>query len=118
MKKISDFETGDWEGPDNSLSISIQEYGIAWKKEEGGFVFIIGIHADDNCDYDRFTVMHMTEKDWESMVKEEWFDLHRVESFAGGPISFPSGVQVAISFWGSENIFGSVYHEGFEIDFE
>jgi len=118
MKKISEFETGDWEGLDASMSNSIKEYGIAWQREEGGFVFIIGIHVDDNDDYDRFTFSHMSEKDWESMTKEEWFDMKRVESFAGGQISYPLGMHAAISFWGYENIVGSVYDEGFEIDFE
>lgn len=117
-KCLNDFR--GFEGPDVSMSISLFEYGIAWKQaKKDNYLFVIGINAiEDN--YNRFYYFNMSKDDFISLCNESWFDIESIcDSFDATKEkfieNFPSTVFDANSYYGYENVFGSCYSEGFEI---
>jgi hypothetical protein len=127
-RKKSLYHFRSFHGPDISIAISLFEYGIAWKEvRKDAYLFVIGIDSgrmdsETNQDivFNRFTYFHMSRKDFVSLCGEKWFDIAAVaessettrKSFVEG---FPEYVQDAVLYHGYENVFGSVYHEGFQI---
>ena len=118
MKKLSDYN--DYEGTDVDLETALYEYGLIWKptKNKDEYHFIYGVDHDGS-EYNKFDRADMSLADWVELFNESWVDIKRVESFADTTkeemiISFPNRVDVMISYYGYENIFGSSYYP-FEI---
>ena len=123
MASVEFYEKNGFEGPDVSLEISLFEYGIAWQKtelpEREEYKFLYGIDHDGR-QYTKFDYSFMDKKEFESICRENWFNLPKVLEFCDLEESeffgmFPSTVSEAIAYHGYENIFGSTYSEGIEI---
>lgn len=107
------------EGIDANLEISLKEYGLAWiENENGEFTFIYGVSYNGE-EYDRFSACDLSESDidWISeedmrgvlgsvgMTESEWKDAY-----------WPMRVSDLVSYFGTENIFGSNCREGLTYD--
>lgn len=123
MASIEFYEKNGFEGTDSSLEISLLEYGLAWQKtelpEREEYKFLYGI-GHDGKQYTKFDYSFMDRKEFESICREDWFDLLKVLEFCGMEEAeffgmFPLTVLDAIVYHGYENIFGSTYNEGIEI---
>ena len=126
-KRVYDFR--GYTGPDVSMEVSLHEYGIAWKynKKDKDYTFVYGVSMGktewSDYGYNLFAYAHMSYKDFLSMLNEEWFNLANFLYFIGTdctvdgilPDDFPSYVVDAIVYHGTEKVFGTCYHEGFEI---
>ena len=107
------------EGIDVNLETSLKEYGLAWKENENGeFTFIYGIGYNGE-EYDRFSTCDLSESDIDWISEE---DMRGVLSFVGMSESewkeayWPMKVSDLVSYFGTENIFGSNYWEGLTYD--
>lgn len=122
-KSFNDYR--GFSGPDMDIETSLREYGIIWKKvKKTEYLFIYGIDVKENenrgWEYNRFSYAFMSEKNWKELCNESWFELSEVceycdstqEDFIAG---FPYNVHSAVSYHGTENIFGSNYDEGYTI---
>jgi hypothetical protein len=125
-KSLNDFR--GFSGVDVSIETSLLEYGIAWKlkskrKQEYIFCYGIGIAENENREtlYNRFSFSWMTKKEFVGLVNESWFNIDSVLKTCGIASkqefidNFPYSVSDAISYHGTENIFGSDYFGGFHI---
>jgi hypothetical protein len=118
LDSIEKLEKAGFEGADACLMISLFEYSLAWKKEEKETLFIYGIKTGKNGDcirFDRCSLNSDTvpESEW------NWADWEEVSSFMGAPVldlPLPEIVSALLSYYGFENVFGSSYWEGFEIE--
>lgn len=105
-----------FDGPDASLAESLFEYGLAWR-DLGNEWLIIYRHPCLDKRFERTTLSKDTNprKEW-NWVK--WAD---VAGFAGQAETWPddadllSVVEMLISYYGGEEVFGSSCWEGFEI---
>lgn len=123
MASVEFYEKNWFEGPDASLEISLLEYGLAWQKtefpERTEYKFLYGIDHDGK-QYTKFDYSFMDKKEFENICRDDWFDLPKVLEFCGMEETkffdmFPFTVSDAIAYHGYENIFGSTYSEGIEI---
>ena len=120
-KRIYDFMV--FEGPDASIEISLFEYGLAWKctsKRKQEYIFVYGIRASVKGEYDRFTYSTLSLADWQSTVNESWFKAESVGNYFERSAEtlvegFPESLHECVIYHGTENIFGTCYHEGFPI---
>lgn len=121
MKKLSELKQLGFEGTDKTLSISLDEYGLAWttnpdqpndfhfcfKQPNGKFVWGFYFAKDTDAqkefnwvDWPAFlSTMGMTQKEWNQL-------------------SLPQKISDLINYYGTENVMGSAYQEGWEIDWE
>lgn len=122
LRTIDQLEELGFVGLDNSLTISLEEYGLAWCKHDNEITFIYCITMGDieenmaNHRFDRTTAIAedvFAEYNWvkwdefcgtSGLTEEEFREM-------------PYELQVAELFqqYGYENIFGSSYWEGFRI---
>lgn len=104
------------EGPDVSIEISLKDYGIAWKIGEKETRFYYGI-KHENCEYTRFDWANL-ENNLDIKGEFDWANLEDVSCSAGMQIfawmklPLTSKIQDLISYYGTENIFGSSYWKG------
>jgi len=101
-------------GNDVDIETSLKEYGLAWTESKTEYHFYYGIRVDDNCSHDRFDWSDVS-KDIDIREEYSWADFDAVNSFVGGgffELSLPQQITDLISYYGSENVFGSSYTEG------
>ena len=116
---ITKLEEKGYIGTDACLATSLFEYGLAWKEDEKQIEFIYGIGMED-CDYNRFDRCSF-DLDLDVRKEFDWADFDEVESFIGSTsqefdrLPLPQKIYDLVSYYGFENIFGSSYWEGFEI---
>jgi hypothetical protein len=128
---LSELYRRDFSGLDVNLDISLGEYGLAWKeykrnykdKKKGDCLFVYGIGGDEfpglGFVYTSFDHCHLSPSDFISDY--DWADFSAVASMCGMDkedwleLSFPSRIADMVSYYGTENIFGSSYYGGFSI---
>ena len=118
---VEEISTSGFEGPDACPEESILTYGLVWKPtgEEDEYVFYFAIGYTEECIANRL--------DWGTLTKKELADMLDINggqinteaffSFLGISIddfdnwinNFPYCVQDVITWWGTENTFGSSY---------
>ena len=124
MNTIKEFEESGYDGTDVDLETALFEYGLIWLERDMEFHFVYGIEVDDAGDYTRFTWGDISKDvdikkeynwidaaDWVSVVSSTGLD--EVEFFAQ---SIPSIIYDLIAYFGIENIFGTDYSGGFEVE--
>tara|TARA_B100001093_G_scaffold57646_1_gene48735 strand:+ start:267 stop:650 length:384 start_codon:yes stop_codon:yes gene_type:complete len=115
---ITKLEKNGYIGTDVCLAISLFEFGLAWK-EGDKIEFIYGI-GTDACNYNRFDRCTF-DLDLDIRKEFDWADFDEVESFIGSTsqefdaLPLPQKIYDLVSYYGFENVFGSSYWEGFEI---
>ena len=116
---ITKLEQNGYIGTDACLATSLFEYGLAWKEDDNQIEFIYGIGLEET-EYNRFDRCTF---DLDLDIKEEfdWADFSEVESFTGmtstewDDLPLPFKINDLVKYYGFENVFGSSYWEGFEI---
>ena len=114
---INHLETRHYYGVDASLETSLFEYGLAIQEEKNHYNIIYGVSIDDNGNYNKFdSYNEYTDKDFNDLITESWFDLKAVLNFVGMTkedwIKLPlvSKIDDCLSYYGYENCFGSSYY--------
>ena len=128
-KTIKELEAEGYSGVDADLATSLFEYGLAWKACEDTqgepnqyYRFIYGVDivgkGNNPTRWKDFDYSLWNEDDFYSLQKEPWFNRESVLSFAGmadgEDFLFPRDIDTFISYYGTDNIFGSSY-SSFEI---
>lgn len=116
---ITKLEQNGYIGTDACLAISLFEYGLAWKEDNNQIEFIYGIGLEET-EYNRFDRCTFN---LDLDIKEEfdWVDFEEVASFCGQSLDQFLAMDLAFQIYnlqvhyGFENVFGSSYWEGFEI---
>jgi len=116
---ITKLEQNGYIGTDACLDTSLFEYGLAWKEDDNQIEFIYGIGLEETA-YNRFDRCTFN---LDLDIKEEfdWADFSEVESFTGmtstewDDLPLPFKINDLVKYYGFENVFGSSYWEGFEI---
>lgn len=119
INTITKLEQNGYIGTDVCLAISLFEYGLAWKEDEKQIEFIYGIGIE-GTEYNRFDRCSF---DLNLDIRKEfdWADFREVASFCGQTLDQFFAMDLASQIYnlqvhyGFENVFGSVYWEGFEI---
>ena len=125
MRKFADLEKEGYKGGDASLETSLFEYGLIWKEEEKEITFIYGVaskeedHEMSYCSFDWSAI----EKDVDPKEEWNWVKWDDVMRFVGlDEEDFFSNTLIhiisdLISYYGTEEIFGTAYYP-FEIEKE
>ena len=113
------YQLRGFQGPDASLDISLFDYGLAMRKKpkKDCCNIIYNAKCYNNTD---FYYASFDKKDWEDLISESWFNIEKVADCNGCTIEELKDFNLnnlysAILYHGTENIFGSVYHDGFKI---
>ena len=120
LNTISKLEQLGYIGIDACLATSLFEYGMAWKEDDKQIEFIYGIGLKGE-DYNRFDRCSFA-LDLDVYKEFDWADFEEVESFTEGTrgnfdaLPLPQKIYDLVSYYGFENIFGSSYWEGFQIE--
>ena len=123
LDTITKLEKSGFDGVDASLDIALFEYGLAWHDlGNGDWLFIYGIGADEidgQMTYTRFDRCEMRESEFTS--DHDWCDFDAVCKPSGIEVetwqawSFAQRIADLVSYYGTEEIFGSCYWSGFAI---
>ena len=109
-----------FEGMDADLATSLFEYGLIWKVVKKDYKFIYAIGYDDRCNANLFDYAFMP---IDTTAKDEfdWADWDDVYSYTGLTADefhaqdLPRIISDLISYYGHENVFGSVSGWNIEI---
>ena len=120
INTIPKLEKHGYSGTDACLATSLFEYGLAWKEENNQIEFIYGISVNgteynkfDRCTFD--TALNVYEEfDWACFEEVHLCMGHIKEDWDALPL--PQKIYDLVNYYGFENIFGSTYWEGFEIE--
>ncbi len=111
MATIKQLEKLGFEGIDASLEISLFEYRLAFRptKENEEYQFLYLVDGEDF-----FETGFYSKGSFETLLGESWFNVPGFWSFADTDKAdmlarFPHSMADAISYYGTENIFGSSY---------
>ena len=119
IDNITKLEQLGYIGTDACLAISLFEYGLAWKEDEKQIEFIYGIGIE-GTEYNRFDRCTF-DLDLDIRKEFDWLDFEEVASFCGQSLDQFLAMDLASQIYklqvhyGFENVFGSSYWEGFEI---
>lgn len=117
LKSIELLAAQNFEGIDKSLSISLFEYGLAWRKLENGEYLFIYSNPHHEGYFNRQTISEKID------FKKEfnWICWADVANYLGCPLenwldcSFPQKIYDLFNYYGNENIFGTDYWQGFKV---
>lgn len=122
LNTIPKLEQLGYIGTDADLATSLFEYGMAWKEDakQIEFIYAIGVDSDkaEHNKFDRITF----NTDLDVRKEFDWADFEEVESFTGltsvqfDALPLPQKINDLISYYGFEDVCGSSYWEGFEIE--
>lgn len=116
-KRLYDFRA--WQGVDISNETSLGEYGFLYnpkaKKNQHNIVY--------KLHYNRYAYSSVPDTIADCIAEYDWADWKEIESFTGIDWTSPESQEYPIvhfisdllGYYGIENVFGSCYHEGFEI---
>jgi len=115
-KTLQELEDEGFEGIDANLSISLFEYGFAYKKTDTEIVFIYGKDVNDDYDYVTFNTASIP-KNTDPRKEWDWVNWSKIDKFAGmGEREFLSLplediVMHLVWYYGTDSVFG----EGTEV---
>ena len=103
-------------GGDANLETSLIEYGLAWHQLGDEFTFIYGVEVNESCEYIAFDECTLNAnnfaQDFDWIDEEDWQSVH---SYIGldpkgfDALPFEQKIESLLSYFGTENIFGSSY---------
>lgn len=111
-------ETKHFSGIDQSIDISILEYGILVSNEpndDGSYLIIYGVNNDGNS-YESFASILLSEKEVNDKIQESWFDKESFFSYCGQTEqewlsnTIAGKMRDMLAYYGSENICGVRYY--------
>lgn len=119
IDNITKLEENSYIGTDACLAISLFEYGLAWKEDNNQIEFIYGIGIE-GTEYNRFDRCTFA-LDLDIRREFDWADFDEVVSCTGmtstdwDDLPLPFKIYDLVRYYSFENVFGSSYWEGFEI---
>jgi hypothetical protein len=126
--KLSALIAEEWQGIDLDLATSLFEYGFAWRPDPDGtpdsWQCIFAVRWNDTGDADRFAYSYFDPSNATDVIGENgWGNRREFESFRGAPVSetdftgdnLPYLISDLLQYYGSEEILGSAYWNGFGI---
>lgn len=124
LNTIPKLEQLGYIGTDADLATSLFEYGLAWKEDGKQIEFIYAIGGDyDKVEYNNPAFDSITfDADLDVRKEFDWADFEEVESFTGltsvqfDALPLPQKINDLIGYYGFENVCGSSYCEGFQIE--
>ena len=110
-------------GPDVDIETSLRVYGLIWKEvKRDEYLFIYGLPTKmtDDCEYTRFTYAYMHKSTIRAILESSWFDRQAFLDYIGLneealSDAGPAIVHDMVAYYGSLEIFGDCYDEGFTI---
>jgi hypothetical protein len=120
INTISKLEQHGYSGIDADLATSLFEYGMAWKEDDKQIEFIYGIGLKEE-DYNQFDRCSFA-LDLDVYKEFDWACFEEVHLCMGSikedwdALPLPQKIYDLVSYYGFENIFGSSYWEGFQIE--
>jgi len=107
-----------WQGIDASAKISLFEYDMVWKEKKDEFQFI---HL---CSHGKGFTFGWFKKEIDFAKEFSWVNWKEFLSSTGyetfeewNKMGLPCKISDLVSYYGIENVFGSDYHEGFDVKF-
>ena len=107
-----------WRGIDASAEISLFEYDLIWKEKKDEFQFI---HL---CSHRKGFTFGWFKKTLDFAKEFSWVKWDEFLSFIGdsnfdewNKLPFGHKISDLVSYYGIEHIFGTDYHEGFNVKF-
>jgi len=120
INTISKLEQHGYSGIEACLATSLFEYGMAWKEDDKQIEFIYGIGFNEE-DYNRFDRCSFA-LDLDVYKEFDWACFEEVHLCMGSikedwdALPLPQKIYDLVSYYGFENIFGSSYWGGFQIE--
>lgn len=122
-KKLSELVTLGFQGVDKSLAISLDEYGLAWAENPE---YPLDWHFCFKQSNGNFVLGFYFRKDLDIKKEFNWVNWKAFISFLGDGTSFkqwnksdvPHKIFDLISYYGTLEIMGDSYQEGWQIDWE
>jgi len=118
--RIEDLESEGWYGIDACLETSLLEYGIACIDEGNQTKFLYGI-SYDGSNFDRFDYAFF-DSDLDVKKEFDWikswgsfYETYGMSESEWGNMRLLDKISDLVSYFGTENIFGSSYGEGVEL---
>jgi hypothetical protein len=116
-------DISNWVGHDADIGTSLFEYGLIWKNEGNRYKFLFATESESKNLDSHFAVVHSAFFDNDTNPKTEWnwVDWAEVAQCRGCTVAelqsnpLPWLVYNLVSYYGWENVFGSVYHEGITV---
>lgn len=116
-------------GSDACLATSLFEYGLAWKvykraskskgAKAGDILFYYGIAVKGNdysaFDYAWLAVNTSVQMEYEWALDDSFYKSNGIDRDEWLTLSLPVQIRDLLGYYGSEEIFGSSYYEGFVI---
>jgi len=121
LNSIAKLEKSGFEGTDVDISTALFEYGLAWQEIGNEILFVYGIGVNDNGEYIQFDRCSFS-KNIDVESEFDWGEFEEVMQFVGTTLEewrkYPLSHKVSdlLSYYGFENVFGSSYWEGFQIE--
>tara|TARA_R110001592_G_scaffold361090_1_gene670918 strand:+ start:2377 stop:2763 length:387 start_codon:yes stop_codon:yes gene_type:complete len=120
--RIEDLESEGWYGIDACLEVSLLDYGIACIDEGNQTKFLYGIRYDgsnfDRFDYAFFDSDLDVKKEFDWVESWSWsrvYETYGMSESEWDNMRLLDKISDLVSYFGTENIFGSSYGEGVEI---
>jgi hypothetical protein len=106
---VAGLESAGFVGPDVSLEVSLEDYGIAWRDRGNEWQFI---YRGSNNRWD----WAFLNKDLDLREEYDWADFDSLASSMGHPLTgnLPIDVFEMVIYFGADEILGTVHH-GFQI---
>lgn len=116
LASISLLKAQNFQGGDARLAINLFEYGLAWRELENEFLFVHR-HPSIANRFDRCSLSKATkpENEWGWALKSEFFDFLGMQKNEWLALPLTQQVTDLANYYGTENVFGSSYWQGFEI---
>lgn len=118
LRTVRRLEAQGFQGPDASLEESLGQYGIAWRELPDEFLFVYRVRGSGkNARFDRVKFR----KDVDPQREWDWVKWGDVADYVGMPVRellkepLPLLIQDLIGYYGTEEIIGTCYWEGFPI---
>lgn len=127
LNTISKLEQHGYSGIDACLTTSLFEYGMAWKEDDKQIEFIYGIGIGEEAGLSTFGAYNRFDRcsfalDLDVYEEFDWACFEEVHLCMGSikedwdALPLPQKIYDLVSYYGFENIFGSSYWEGFQIE--
>jgi hypothetical protein len=109
----------DFYGTDGNNETSLFEYGLLASNDldaDNRRLVIFGVGIDEESIYNKFNLQRVAESDLNEIMNESWFNKNEFLKFVGLDekqfleSDFVNKLSDLISYYGCENILGSVYY--------
>lgn len=117
LSSVALLEAQGFEGGDASLEISLADYGLVWRQLPNREWLFVYRHPSIPGAFDRAPVRERDpRKEWDWVDWDSFLDHNGVEMADWIESTFPRQVADLVAYYGTENVFGTSYWEGFRIE--